>query len=298
MNDNFLIMFIFLELSMIIFICIMHRGKYSCYCSIKYFLVQTISSILFISSFLLFYLNSYILLFSMLIKIGVWPFHIWFINICLVISWINLFYILSFQKFFPIYIIFCFYSFNSLSFIFLIIIMLNCLVGFLNCFYIIDIRGFFGYTGIVDQSWLICGFIFSDFTGYLYIFIYIIFRFLIFFNFDKYRVKYLSFINFNFSSNCIFILNFISLIRIPPSFGFFLKFIFIYIFIYNGLYFFSFLFIFIKIIRIFFFSRCIILLVNNYSTDFTRNSFSEFLSYIFFNFLLNIFGVFILFFLI
>ena len=96
---------------MLIFLpLISFRGKiYELENSMKYFLVQRIASLWFLFGILIFSLKLYIVqvmvLLSIIIKLGVFPFHGWFFRIIGVASWKFLFLFSTFQKFIPLIIL-------------------------------------------------------------------------------------------------------------------------------------------------------------------------------------------------
>lgn len=295
-NDSFVTIFIYLELSIMIFILIIHISKYSCYPGMKYFFIQTLSSILFICSFLFIYINTFVLLLSMFIKSGFWPFHVWLINLCSSLNWLSIFYLLRFQKFLPFYIIFSFHNLSSFFIFFFFFLSVNLLVGWLNCYRVVDSHSFLGYNSIVDQSWLAFGFMSRDYLAYIYIFVYTIFSYLIFINLDIYQIKNISHFGGDSSCSVNFGLSMLSVIGLPPTLGFFLKFIIVYYCICKSLLFSSFFFLVVKILRIFFFSRPLIACLNYWDQSVNYTIFSSLSKLSLINFCLNLFGFLLLFF--
>jgi len=292
-NDSFVSIFLYLELSIIIFILIMNINKYSCYPAIKYFFIQTISSIIFIASFIFIFINIFILLISIFVKRGLWPFHIWLINLCNTTSWITIFYLITFQKFLPIYIIFSFNNLRMIHNLLFFVLIINLITGWLNCYTITDARIFFGYNSITDQSWLFFAIISREHLAYAYIFTYTIFSYLIFINLDKYQTKRIRHFGCDNVCSINLSLNIVSIIGLPPRLGFFLKFIIVYYYIYKSILLSSLLFIFIKIIRIFFFSRPIITAINVWEKNIYNNVFNSVTNMSIVNLLLNVFGLFV-----
>jgi len=109
--DSLLLCWIGLELNTLAFLplLLLHKSSLSSESSIKYFLIQTLASIIIllrgvIIKFSLFNLREALIL-GMLIKLGAAPFHNWVIRLVRVIDWGPLFIFLTFQKIIPLTIL-------------------------------------------------------------------------------------------------------------------------------------------------------------------------------------------------
>lgn len=111
-SSNFwFIYWLIIEINIIIFIPIIKNNKLeSCNSIITYFIIQSFSSILFFISSSIFVLNSSIYIeilinIAILIKIAIIPFHFWLISIREFLDYNSLFFILSWQKIIPLFIL-------------------------------------------------------------------------------------------------------------------------------------------------------------------------------------------------
>nr|YP_010324885.1 NADH dehydrogenase subunit 2 [Haemaphysalis punctata]UNO53936.1 NADH dehydrogenase subunit 2 [Haemaphysalis punctata] len=111
-SSNFwFIYWLMMEMNMMMFIPIIKNNKLeSCNSMITYFIIQSFSSILFFISSSMFVLNSSIYMeilmnIAVLIKIAMIPFHFWLISISEFLDYNSLFFILSWQKIIPLFIL-------------------------------------------------------------------------------------------------------------------------------------------------------------------------------------------------
>lgn len=293
-NDAFLIIFVFFELSIIIYIIISHRGKFSCYPILAYFIIQTISSIFFLVSFLLRRINLFLLIFSIFVKIGIYPFHFWFINVCSIIKWRDLFYIISFQKFLPVFVFFNFFEMDLLIEIVKVISIFNLFVAWANCYISIDARLFFSYNSIVDQSWLVVIFILDECMAYVYIFIQVLFIRLFFINLDKCVITYISDFSLRDKNSLNLMISMFTFIGVPPRLGFILKVFIIGYFLSKFVFIIFFFLLFVKITNIFFFVRPIMIIFSKESYSLIKMRIESMTKISLLNLLVNLLGVFLL----
>ena len=276
-----------------IFIVIIHTDKYSCLFSIQFFFVQTLSSILFILSFLSILVNWLVLVLSIIVKTGTWPFHTWIINLCISLSWKRLFFLITLQKIVPLYVLCSFYNEYFSSGFFFFFFFINIYVGWINCYSSSDLRLFLAYNSIIDQSWIVLGCTCLDTLGYLYIFTYTLFSYLLFINLESYYTKYVSGLSLDCLSNFNISSSLISLIGLPPSLGFFLKFIIIYELFCENHFYIIFLFILMKMVTLYFFFRplSVTSFIASLSVNYNGVNFSKLPSL---NLITNLFGFLIL----
>nr|YP_009459921.1 NADH dehydrogenase subunit 2 [Cheumatopsyche campyla]AUT18186.1 NADH dehydrogenase subunit 2 [Cheumatopsyche campyla] len=198
--------------------------------SIKYFLIQSISSVnlLFIISLInwkmmnknfflpLLFLNVIICL---LFKLGSAPFHFWMINLIESFDWLSMFIFFSIQKIPPIILI-SFYL--NIKFLYLIII-LNCLFGSLGGLNQLSIRKILSYSSIFNFSWMFSAIIISEMMFLFFMFIYSLISMNLFMFFNFINLTFLSQLH-NIKNNKLFIIliliNMLSLGGLPPFLGF------------------------------------------------------------------------------
>lgn len=181
--------------------------------SLYYILIQSLGRMLFLGSLILeelFSLNfSYFLfLFSLIIKLGLFPFHFWFYNFSIVCGSFIFFIILSIQKIPVLYLLFLNYSLELFY-----LLLVNIFIGL---FYLYFCKNF--WFGIISSSiysvlWIFLFFFNSQFIYFYFFFLYSV---CIFF------LTKAGYIIFDFKK--IFILSAsLFLIRLPPFGIFFLK---------------------------------------------------------------------------
>lgn len=200
---------------------------------------------LIINNFYLISQNLLILNFycSLIIKLGIPPFHFWIIISSIFISWEILFIFLSIQKITPFYI----FSLIEIKILILYLIILSS--SYFSVIKIINLLNFkilLTYSSINQTRWILLLIFFKNLFWLIYIIIYRIILFIIsiFITYFKFTFNF----NFNFFYNINF--NFICLIllfniaRIPPLTFFLIKWFRIFIILFNS----NLLFIFILII--------------------------------------------------
>lgn len=262
---------------------------------LKYFLIQTVSSAIFICSILRSDRLNILVLFRLLIKLGVWPAYIWFINVCLKLNWVNFFFLLRIQKITGLYIYSC-----CLKNIFIFtVIFINIFWGLLSSLNQTNLRLIFCFISIVHQSWIIIRCIYSIFLIFNYFFFYTLIILTPTFYLNKYDIsglnKRLSLILI-LSLNLNLIIRLISIRGIPPFNGFFIKlYTLLCLFKYNpDFYLICFFLLFSSLISVYVYTRLIYVIL-------IKINFNNFLAkgekaFIFFNFFFNITPLFIFFF--
>jgi len=207
--------------------------------SLKYFLVQALGS-----SFVLFgcfsvinyphvilsiYMRNIILLFSFIIKLGIFPFHFWLPRVMGGLSWISCLLLAVWQKVGPLFIIIRVIK-NIYCWILLIFGCLGSIIGGVGGINQSQIRILLAYSSIGHIRWIFIGIVCSFNVTFYY---YIIYRFIIISIISIiyiYPSKIVNLINFRlipFFFILFMCVLFLSLAGIPPFFGFFPKLILI-----------------------------------------------------------------------
>ena len=293
-NSNFLI-WILLELNMIRFLPIISSKEHiEIENSIKYFLIQRWASVIFLIRFFLLNLflnNMYILIiFRIFIKLGVTPFHIWFISILKTRSLFILIILSTIQKIIPLIIL----SNLSIKFeILYIIIFFNILTFLIILSRIININKILAVSSMINIIWILFRIIFSLKLIFLFIIIYLFLLIGIYIIYNIYNLNIFLQINrINYFDKIIIIMIFISLGGIPPLLGFLRKYIILKFLIFYENFFFllvvifsSLLILYIYISRIYFFLTNIPSIKINFKINiFFLKKIMYILSLIFFNF--------------
>jgi len=144
-------MWVSLEVNILSFLPIMSSNDLSPFeNTIKYFLVQSLASIMFITVtivriFKYKYRIERVLILSIVLKLGIAPFHSWFIIIIKITNLHNLFLLSTLQKFIPLVII---RSFNIKYNLILALFILNRFVISINRIEIMRIIKILGFSRI------------------------------------------------------------------------------------------------------------------------------------------------------
>ena len=235
-----------LELNLLSFIPLISSSSNPYYSetALKYFLIQaSASTIIIISSSIQLFNNSvypFIILLSLLIKLGAAPFHFWFPHIMEGLSWGQSAILLSIQKLAPFMIISFINLFNHLTFFIIVSRALSAIAGSLGGFNSLKLRKLIAYSSINHISWILLTLILRESLFFLYYFFYIIISFSIIFSFSYLRTFHISNL-FNFNSKnsfhyFIIPLSFISLGGLPPLRGFIPKWLVAQLLIQNEIY--------------------------------------------------------------
>ena len=196
--------------------------------AIKYFFIQAYASLILLISPITNISFSYLILISILIKLGAAPFHNWFPAVIINLQWPTVFIISTWQKIAPLWILL---ENIHLNLIFSILASLNALVGGIGGLTQREIRGLLAFSSIGHIGWLIYSFSFSNFITFIYYLSYIIHLLIITFLFSKYFVNTPKNINQISPTNKLWIrlipLSLLSIGGLPPLLGFIPKFLII-----------------------------------------------------------------------
>lgn len=199
-----------------------------------------------------------IIQFSLLIKLGIAPFHWWLPEVIEGLSWINCLLILTWQKIAPIIIIIITLK-NSV--IINLTIIISSLVRGIQGLNQIRIKKIITYSSINHIAWILIRIIRSSWTWIIYFSIYTIRNIILvlfFYNFKIYFINQINSINNNKIQKTFVLLNFLSLRGIPPIIGFLPKWLTIHFIIKNFRITLTFILIVSSILHIYFYIRIII----------------------------------------
>nr|BBF98406.1 NADH dehydrogenase subunit 2 [Scotoplanes sp. TT-2017] len=239
--------------------------------TLKYFLVQAFSATLLLNGVLMNVwltnnwninltnnpLPNFLILFSLITKLGLAPCHFWFPDVLSGLSFLNGLIISCWQKIAPLYLII---TINS-SFpneLILISGILSVLIGGWNGLNQTSIRKILAFSSISHLGWIISISFFNNNISLILFFLYIIITSLVFLLSYIMNTKSLSNLNnLTLSPNLIFlyIINILSLGGLPPLGGFINKIIPIYIFTNNFNYLFLLPFLIGSLLSLFFYLR-------------------------------------------
>jgi len=176
--SNFVIFWVFMEFIILIFMGVSYTLFLNNFSSlILYFLLQTVSSF----RILLFYLYPVSILFSMFvcIKLSIFPFHFWFINICYRFPNFVLFLVSSFHKI-PIFLIFLIFS-PLYNFYFIVCSsILTILISGAIMLRSLDFRAIIVSSSVGNNSWFLLSSFVDFFSFILFFSVYCFFLILLF----------------------------------------------------------------------------------------------------------------------
>nr|YP_010610643.1 NADH dehydrogenase subunit 2 [Cirrothauma murrayi]WAP91411.1 NADH dehydrogenase subunit 2 [Cirrothauma murrayi] len=238
-SNHWLVMWMGLELNLMGILPLMNiKGKsFEIESSMKYFIIQSLSSsLLIISSIMLYFISmswysmfnnsifSSILMVSLLIKLGSVPFHLWLPSMTKQMSWLMLFLILTWQKLAPLFML-SFTNFNHdmvmLSAIF------SSIMGSLQALNQTSMQLIMTYSSISHLGWMLAIVMINNMIMLIYLLIYII-TILPLFHYFNYKSGYKTFNLTQHNKNMnkdfmIFIPMILSLGGLPPFIGFLSK---------------------------------------------------------------------------
>ena len=220
-SNNWWLAWLGMELNLLGFISFVSK-YYNNESVFKYFIIQSLGSIILLSSFISvdinYFLFNRLILIALLLKLGASPFHFWLPVIVEHFNSFQLFIILTWQKIAPLILIISL-TFNKLIFIRLIFRLIVGSVGNIN-----ELRVFIMYTysSISHTGWLIVSSIINEHVCILYLIIYSIILLTVILYINKKFVR-----DHWYKLNLIYFLNILSLGGLPPFTGFFIKWIII-----------------------------------------------------------------------
>nr|UZT67568.1 NADH dehydrogenase subunit 2 [Oberthuerella sharkeyi] len=237
-SNSLIYIWICLEINLMSFIpLILNLNKNFNDSTIKYFIIQSLSSSLFLYFIMFMFIkdsNMFILMIimSLIMKIGIFPFFIWYLNIINNISWFNNFLFMVIQKILPLFTIYIInlnfansMNLNLLKLFFFFIIILNSIMSVSMIFKVNSMKIIMGISSLNHMSWLLMIIMFDMkiFLFYYFIYMYLLLNLTFLFDYFKiYSLKNIYKMNNMFGK--IFIVTFVfTLMGVPPFIGFFLK---------------------------------------------------------------------------
>nr|YP_011021632.1 NADH dehydrogenase subunit 2 [Paraschizogynium plumachela]WQM21763.1 NADH dehydrogenase subunit 2 [Paraschizogynium plumachela] len=254
-NNNMFYIWLLLEINMMMFIPLMKSNNTIFFSSmIKYFIIQSIGSSLLFLSLTLSYQNMFnnmnmniLVNLSMIMKLGMFPFHMWLPQICEGMSWASNIILLTMQKFIPLFVM----SFSS-TFLMTLVVPLSAITGSMGMFYQNSIRKLLAFSSISHMAWMSYMFGSSSLSWLMYFIIYSLISFSIFFMVNKMKINSLWQMKKSSYYSFSIILSFLSLAGLPPLLGFLPKWMVIFYSNYNMI---LFILIMSSLINIYTYSR-------------------------------------------
>nr|YP_010743018.1 NADH dehydrogenase subunit 2 [Anagonalia emeiensis]WEU75299.1 NADH dehydrogenase subunit 2 [Anagonalia emeiensis] len=223
-SNNWIMMWLGLEISFMSFLPLMMSSNLlSSECMMKYFIIQSLSSsILMLGMMLIMMLNeksSFIITISLLLKIGMSPFHNWVLSIIEGLNYNSTFYLLTFMKISPLVIM------SYISKIIWISIILSLIVGAILGINQNSIRKMLGYSSIFNLGF-ICSCISEMSLWLIYMIIYSFMLLNVILMIYKLNISYFNQImmnEYNLNMKISFWVMMLSFSGMPPMLGFMSK---------------------------------------------------------------------------
>lgn len=222
--NSLLLCWIGLELNTLAFLplLLLYKSSLSNESSIKYFLIQTLASIIIL-------LRSVLIKFSfdfrraltvgLLIKLGAAPFHNWVIRLVRIIDWGSLFIFLTFQKIIPLIILTKFEP-NSLVWV---RVLSSAILGGWGGVAQTNVRKLIGFSSVINIGWLLARAIISFKLIMLYFTVYCLTLLPLVYTLYQTSISYISQLGssgITLSQNVLIWRSFFSLGGLPPFWGF------------------------------------------------------------------------------
>nr|AXI98740.1 NADH dehydrogenase subunit 2 [Pseudoniphargus sp. 1-Murcia] len=279
-SNSWLFAWVGLEMNLLSFIPITLKklNKYNTEISIKYFLVQSISSVYLLFFFL--FMKSYIIITIMLalmLKMGAAPFHQWLPSMADGLSWPSLFILLILQKLNPLILLSFLTKSSVLLNIMYVFILFSALIGSVGGLTHSSLRKILVYSSISHMSWILASFLTSNWAWFNYFLIYAFILLSLIVSLYKTEIFTINdmLLKNKTSISLLISVSIMSIGGLPPFSGFVPKFIVIQPLLSDKLFFTLFFLLISTFISLFFYARMflsILLLKNSFShQNFTYN---------------------------
>nr|ADM67898.1 NADH dehydrogenase subunit 2 [Caligus clemensi] len=204
-----------LELNTLMFMAMLWLDKKtnSSLSMMKYFLIQSLGTVLMIWG--LFMISDLSLMMSMLLKLGVFPFYMWGLDLVMNSSWMIFMYLMGVQKVLPLFFLTSLSGFNS---IYILISIMGMVVSCLGSFYKSDLSSLMFYSSLFNMSILLLLVMKSNLVMIMFM-MYLIVLIPCWLEFTSTYMINVNMISINPSILMVFL----SMGGFPPSIGFFFK---------------------------------------------------------------------------
>nr|AYW52259.1 NADH dehydrogenase subunit 2 [Cassidinae sp. ACP-2018] len=236
--NNWMLLWIGMEINLLSVIPLFKdKSIYSTEASMKYFITQCMASSMLLASIMISEKSSiilfktlieYLMVTSLLIKLGAAPFHFWVPEVSEGLSWMNCLILLTWQKVAPsifLILIMCPSMMITAS------IILSSLIGGIMGLNQTSLRKIMAYSSINHMAWMLASMLSQLKIWLMYFSIYLVTSMFMMYLFNKFNLFFMNQLmnnNLSNSSMILIMLNFLSLSGLPPLIGFFPKWMVIY----------------------------------------------------------------------
>nr|YP_010535597.1 NADH dehydrogenase subunit 2 [Alectorobius mimon]UYB78444.1 NADH dehydrogenase subunit 2 [Alectorobius mimon]UYB78457.1 NADH dehydrogenase subunit 2 [Alectorobius mimon] len=226
-SSSLFFLWICLEINMMSFIPLMYtKNMITMNSIILYFLIQSTASSIFIFMISTFFYNKiiteYLMTFitlTMLIKVGAAPFHIWFPQISEGLTFNSLSILLTIQKIIPLYIMSIFKT-NMI----MISVIMSAFIGSFGGFNQFSLRKILAFSSISHLSWILTLLLINSNFWLIYLSIYSLIIFTMIYIINQIKMNMFNFSKkINPELNLTLIMMLLTLGGMPPTIGFFMK---------------------------------------------------------------------------
>nr|YP_011010628.1 NADH dehydrogenase subunit 2 [Halobates bryani]WPW47308.1 NADH dehydrogenase subunit 2 [Halobates bryani] len=232
-SENWFSMWMGLEINMMSFIPLMEEEKslMSSESKMIYFIIQSMASMMFLFTItmnplimidenMINYLPMSIITLSMIMKIGMAPMHLWFINIMKKLKWNNCMMLMTWQSIAPLYIL---SNTNNNILMINLLAILSALIGAIGGINQTSTKKIMAYSSVNHLGWITTCVVYDNETWMKYLIIYSTMIFILSQSFKKKSINFINQMNMNMKTKTekiSFIMMMLSLGGLPPFLGF------------------------------------------------------------------------------
>nr|YP_009735166.1 NADH dehydrogenase subunit 2 [Acropyga pallida]QBG38652.1 NADH dehydrogenase subunit 2 [Acropyga pallida] len=238
--QDLLLIWFLMEINNLLFICYLCFKLNNKKLIFLYYMIQIIASLMMIFSLIFnnfFMINMNFLMinfiFSLMLKLSIPPFHLWVPIIAMYMNWNMIFIFLSLQKIIPFYIL---SMMKMKNLIFYYLILSSAFISMYKMINSLNLKILLSYSSINQTSWMLLLIFLKNMFWFMYMIIYTLILFIMtyFFSFYKFYLNFLLNKHLSMNFNLSYLLMIMNLASIPPLSFFMLKWMNIFISIFNS----------------------------------------------------------------
>nr|YP_010381605.1 NADH dehydrogenase subunit 2 [Symplanella nigricans]UDL71980.1 NADH dehydrogenase subunit 2 [Symplanella nigricans] len=227
-SSSFIMSWLSMEINLISFLPIITKSKKMKDQSMKYFIIQSLSSSMMLLSIIMnFKIETPInfenlMMMSLMMKMGMIPFHLWILSFMEKLTWMKCLLMNTIQKLSPIVIISQMINFKTT----ILPMVLSLFMAPISMIKVNSIKKMMTYSSIYNSPWMISSIYISKNVFMLFFLIYSTMNFLFSKKMNEQNIMFFNQITEKTSSSKInLMINLISMSGMPPTMGFFPKWI-------------------------------------------------------------------------